>query len=254
MAGPAGNLREPAGDPGRFATTQWSDVLAAAGTESPGSHAALGALYTAYSHPLYLFVRQRGHNEHDAQDLLHDFFHALIEKNYLKSAMRERGRFRAFLLGSLKHFLANEWHRAHRAKRGGHSALLSLDQLLDDAERRFQVAAVEGLPPDAVFDREWAHALLSRAVQTLRRKWDAEGRPQQFAGLRAFLTRPGDSESYREAGAGLGLSEGAVKVAVHRLRQGFQAELRREIAATVGPAGEVEDELRHLVDVLRHKS
>jgi len=248
---PALSARAPTGDGSRFATTHWSVVLAAADPTSTESRAAFGALYQAYSQPLYGFVRRRGYHPADAQDLLHDFFQALIEKNYLKSVVRERGRFRAFLLGALRHFLANDWHRNHRAKRGGAAAVLSLDQLLADAERRLQVAALVGPEPEVLFDREWAHALLARVVQALRREWDEAGRNAQFGELRAYLTRPGDAASYQQSGDSLGLTEGAVKVAVHRLRQRFRELLHREVASTVGPAGDVEDELRHLVSVLR---
>jgi RNA polymerase sigma-70 factor (ECF subfamily) len=245
--------REASDGASQFATTNWSVILEAADPKSPRAHAALGALYKAYSQPLYVYVRRRGQQQADAQDLLHGFFHALIEKNYLKSVVRERGRFRAFLLGSLKHFLANEWHFNHRAKRGGAAGLLSLDDLMANAERRFQVAAAEGVPPEVLFDREWAHTLLARVVPSLRREWEDEGRGDQYAALRVFLIRPGEMGAYREAGGRLGLSEGAVKVAVHRLRLRFREILRREVGATVGPAGDLEDELRHLANVLRQE-
>lgn len=234
---------------GQFATTNWSAVLAAADVTSPRAQGALGALYQAYAYPLYGFVRRQGYSEHDAQDLLHDFFHTLIEKNYLKSVARERGRFRSFLLGSLKHFLANDWHHARRQKRGGQFTIVSLNELMADAEQRFQVAATDGdASGEIAFDREWAATLLGRVMQTLRRE---AADPQQFEVLKVFLSSEGNAAAYRAAGATLGLAEGAVKVAVHRLRQHFQAELRREIANTVGPAGEVEEELRYLAEILR---
>jgi DNA-directed RNA polymerase specialized sigma24 family protein len=233
----------------RFATTNWSAVLDAADVTSPRAQAALGALYQAYSYPLYGFVRRKGHAEHDAQDLLHDFFCTLIEKNYLKSVTSERGRFRSFLLGSLKHFLANDWHHAHRQKRGGQYAILSLDELMADAEQRFQIAAQDGASgTEVMYDREWAATLLARVLQTLRQE-SADAR--QFEALKIFLSSEGNAAAYQAAGATMGLGEGAVKVAVHRLRQRFQAELRREIAGTVGPAGEVEEELRYLAEILR---
>lgn len=232
----------------QFATTNWSEVLAAAEVTSPRAQAALGALYQAYFYPLYGFVRRQGHSEPDAQDLLHDFFCTLIEKNYLKSVTSERGRFRSFLLGSLKHFLANEWHHARRQKRGGQFTIVSLDEWLANAEQRFQVAAPEATSPDVAFDREWAATLLGRVLQTLRRE---ATHPQHFDVLKTFLSSEGNAAAYQAAGVALGLGEVAVKVAVHRLRQRFQAELRREIANTVGPAGEVEEELRHLAAILR---
>lgn len=237
----------------RFATTHWSVVLAATDAGSEQSREAFGALYRSYSQPLYGFVRRRGHPPADAQDLLHDFFQALIEKNYLKSVVQERGRFRAFLLGSLRHFLANDWNRNHRIKRGGATSFLSLDQLLANAERRFQVSAPEGPPPEVLFDRDWAHALIARVIQSLRQEWDEAGRTAQFAELRGYLTKPGVAAGYARSGERLGLNEGAVKVAVHRLRQRFRELLHREVAGTVGPAGDVEDELQHLVNVLRQE-
>jgi len=244
----AGNRVSTVGQDACFATTNWSAVLDAADVTSPHAQAALGALYQAYSYPLYGFVRRKGHSVHDAQDLLHDFFCTLIEKNYLKSVTSERGRFRSFLLGSLKHFLANDWHHAHRQKRGGQYAILSLDELMADAEQRFQVAASEDAPQaEVTFDREWAATLLTRVIQTLRR--EAMDAPQ-FETLKVFLSSEGNAAAYQAAGATLGLGEGAVKVAVHRLRQRFQAELRREIAGTVGPAGEAEEELRYLAEIL----
>lgn len=232
----------------QFATTNWSEVLAAAEVTSPRAQAALGALYQAYFYPLYGFVRRQGHTEPDAQDLLHDFFCTLIEKNYLKSVTSERGRFRSFLLGSLKHFLANEWHHARRQKRGGQFTIVSLDELLANAEQRFQVAAPEATSAEVTFDREWAATLLGRVLQTLRRE---ATHPQHFDVLKTFLSSEGNAAAYEAAGVALGLGEGAVKVAVHRLRQRFQTELRREIANTVGPAGEVEAEWRHLAAILR---
>lgn len=250
---PALSARAPAGDGSRFATTHWSVVLAAADPATTESRAAFGALYEAYSQPLYGFVRRRGHPPADAQDLLHDFFHALIEKNSLQSVVRERGRFRAFLLGALRHFLANDWHRNQRAKRGGATTILSLDQMLAGVEQRLQVAATNGPDAEVLFDREWAHALLARVMRSLREEWAAAGRADQFAGLRVYLTRPGDGVSYQHSGVVLGMNEGAVKVAVHRLRRRFRELLHREVANTVGPAGDVEDELRHLVNVLRQE-
>lgn len=233
----------------QFATTNWSAVLDAASPTSPTARAALGNLYQAYFYPLYGFVRRRGHSEPDAQDLLHDFFRTLIEKNYLKDVASERGRFRSFLLGALKHFLANEWHHAHRQKRGGQFTIVSLDELLADAEQRFQVAAPDGATAaEVAFDREWAATVLGRVLHTLRRE---AADPRQFDALKIFLSSAGNAAAYQAAGATLGLAEGAVKVAVHRLRQRFQVELRREIAGTVGPAGEVESELGYLAEILR---
>ena len=244
----ANDRNKAATDP--FATTDWSAVLEAADAASPQSRAALGELYQAYHYPLYVFVRRRGYSEHDAQDVLHDFFATLIEKNYLKDVARERGRFRAFLLGALKHFLANDWHRSRREKRGGASTFVSLEDWMADAERRFQVVA-SGVPPEVQFDREWARTLLNRVMSVLRTEFESAGNGAQFAALKVLLSTPGSGAAYALAAADLGTTERAVKVAVHRLRQRYQAALRREIGQTVGPAGEIEAELRHLAAVLR---
>jgi DNA-directed RNA polymerase specialized sigma24 family protein len=243
------DLRGAGRDP--FVTTDWSAVLTAADAASPRACAALGALYRAYHYPLYVYVRRRGYGPHDAQDLLHDFFAILIEKNYLKSVVRERGRFRAFLLGALKHFLANDWHRANREKRGGAFTFVSLEELMGDAECRFQVAATESVAPESQFDREWARTLLSRVLSELRREAELSGRGAQFEVLKVFLSAPGSAEAYGKAAIELGSTARAMKVAVHRLRQRFQEALRREIGHTVGPVGEIEEELRHLAMVLR---
>jgi DNA-directed RNA polymerase specialized sigma24 family protein len=227
--------------------------MQAADMASPQAQAALGSLYQAYFYPLYSFVRRKGYSEHDAQDLLHDFFHVLIEKNYLKSAVRERGRFRAFLLGSLNHFLANQWRRARRQKRGGCFTLVSLDQVTEEAEVRFQENTVENGSPAEEFDLEWARTLLARVMITLRRECSrTRNGARQFETFKVYLSREGNAEMYRGLAAELGMNEGAVKVAVHRLRRRFQEVLRREIADTVGLLREVEDELAHLAAVLRH--
>lgn len=237
-----------------FATTHWSVVLEAAGSASPEARAALGALYQAYSRPLYLYVLRRGYGEHDAQDLLHDFFHALIGKNYLKNVRPERGRFRAFLLGALKHFLAKDWNHAHRQKRGGQCEFVTLDSTLGDTERPSPIDAEAEVPGEVLFDLEWARTLLGRAMGALRQEYEASGRKKQFHVLKEFLASPGDASAYGKAGAELGLSDRAVKVAVHRIRHRFQQTLRREIGSTVGVAGEIEGELRHLAAVLREST
>ncbi|MBX3746039.1 MAG: hypothetical protein KF833_12105 [Verrucomicrobiae bacterium] len=161
---------------------------------------------------------------------------------------RERGRFRAFLSGALNHFLANDWHRLRRQQRGGHKAILSLDSLLPAAEERFLATPDDGVPPEVAFDREWAGALLQSVLRTLRHE---APNPTHFEAIKGFLSREGGGEAYRAAAAALGVTDGVVKVAVHRLRRRFQEVLRRRIAETVGPAGDVEDELRHLVETVR---
>jgi len=244
-----GDRLEAAQDP--FITTDWNVVLAAADASSTQACAALGVLYEAYYSPLHVYVRRRGYSPHDAQDLLHDFFACLIEKHYLKNVARERGRFRAFLLGALKHFLANDWRRANREKRGGDFTFVSFEELVEDAEKRFQIAAAEDVPEETQFDREWARTVLGRALSTVRREDESAGRGTQFEVLKVFLSTPGSAAAYTEAARVLGANARTVKVMVHRFRQRFQDALRREIGQTVGPRGEIEEELRHLVAVLR---
>jgi DNA-directed RNA polymerase specialized sigma24 family protein len=239
-----------------FATTQWTLVFQAADAASPQAAAALGALYEAYFYPLYAFVRRKGHSEHDAQDFLHDFFQTLIERNYLSSVARDRGRFRAFLLASLTHFLSNQRRRARTQKRGGRSIFVSLDQMSEEAELRFQAASGDRFQTaESGFDLEWARTVLERVMLSLRREHARHERGVgQFEQLKVYLSREGDSEAYAMLAGQMGMKEGAVKVAVHRLRRRFQELLRREIAKTVSAMQEVEDELRHMVKVMRQQS
>jgi DNA-directed RNA polymerase specialized sigma24 family protein len=244
------------GNAAQFATTHWSVVFQAADAASPHAQAALGSLYQAYFYPLYFFARRKGYSEHDAQDLLHDFFYLLIEKNYLKSVARECGRFRAFLLAALNHFMANQWRRAHCQKRGGDFTLISLDQLSEQAELKFQAAnEVHGSPcPEVEFEMEWARTVLARVMKLLRQELlHHPQRLEQFDVFKVYLSREGNAAEYAALAADMGMKEGAVKVAVHRLRRRFQELLRREIAATVTLPVEVEDELHHLVEVLRRQ-
>lgn len=229
--------------PRRFRTTQWTLVLAAGDTSRRDSREALADLCGRYWYPLYAYVRRRGHGAAEAEDLTQGFFATLIEKNYLGDADRSRGRFRTFLLTSLKHYLANEWHRGRARKRGGGAPVLSLD--VDDAEARFRLEPAEATTPEEVYDRRWAHLQLGNAMERLAAEMEETGRSERFTTLRPYLTGQGADVPYRDAARSLGTSEGAVKVAVHRLRKRFGELLREEIAATVAEA-EVDDELRHL--------
>jgi DNA-directed RNA polymerase specialized sigma24 family protein len=255
---PAGVIRDQElEEAGQFATTLWSVVLQAGDRASPQAQvAALGALYQAYFYPLYAFVRHKGHTEHDAQDLLHDFFHVVIEKNYLGAVTRARGRFRTFLLASLSHFLANQWRRSHSQKRGGQFTLISLDHMMEEAELKFEAASSNhNSLPETEFDLEWARTVLSRALQSVRSDYirSAPG-ARQFEALKIYLAREGNAAEYAALAGELGVNEGAVKVAVHRLRRRFQEGLRREIAGTTTIAREMEDEFRYLVEVLRRQA
>jgi RNA polymerase sigma-70 factor (ECF subfamily) len=234
---------------GRFATTRWSLVLAAGKGSSPESQSALAQLCETYWVPLYAFLRRKGYEAHDAQDLTQGFFTLLLERNDVQSVRRERGKFRAFLIASLKHFLANEHDRRNAQKRGGGRKLLSLD--FDAAESRYAEHAADRHTPEDAFARQWALTLLDRVQEILREEMTHEGKAPQWEHLHVYLAGEKSAPPYAEAAASLDMSEGAVKTAVHRLRRRFGELLRREIAETVSDAAAVDDEVRELFEALR---
>lgn len=230
-----------------FHTTRWSLVLAAQrGTEATQAREAMAALCKDYWYPLYAFVRRRGHAPHDAQDLTQGFFASLLEGN---AAMADpaRGRFRSYLLGALKHYLANEWNRANAQKRGGGQKIVEWDAL--DPEARYAMEPAGDVEADAFYDRRWAMELLDRAMAKLRAEFAAKGGAEMFDALKGTLT--GAEPARDELAKQFGMSEGALKVAVHRLRQRYREVLRAEIAETVDSVSDVDEEMRHLVTVLR---
>ena len=231
-----------------FVTTHWSVVLAAKDKSSPDSAAALEALCRAYWYPLYAFVRRQGHPPCDAQDLTQEFFARLLAKDYLGAAAREKGRFRTFLRVALRRFLANEWDRARRLKRGGGQASLSLDVAM--GEERYQAERGGGLPPDRLYERRWALTLLEQTLGRLRAEHAAAGKVAEFERLKGVLMAERGAIDYGALAAALGLSEGAARVAAHRLRKRFRQLFRAAVADTVFGPGEVESELRYLVGTL----
>jgi len=233
---------------GVFATTHWSVVLAAQREDPARAHEALAALCQSYWYPLYVYVRRQGHSPHDAQDLTQEFFARLLEKDWLAGVSRGRGRFRSFLLAAMKHFLANEWDKARARKRGGGQRFVGLDAA--SAETRYALEPPDNVTPERVFERRWAMTLLDQVLARLRAEHAASGKEPLFEALKGALTEGRDSLPHAELGAKLGLSGGAVKVAVHRLRRRYRELLRQEIAHTVGSEAEVEDELRHLFALL----
>jgi RNA polymerase sigma factor (sigma-70 family) len=228
-----------------FPTTLWTVVLHAGRDEPAEAQSALGQLCTAYWYPLYSFVRRRGHSPHDAEDLTQAFLTQLLERRGLGQIDPERGRFRTFLLASLKNFLANDWDRAHALKRGGGKSFVSLDE--HSAESRYQLEPSHELTPERHFERQWAITLLDQVLAALHSEYVAEGKGELFEELKAVIA--GHADSYAELAARLGRSEGAIKVAVHRLRQRYRDLIRARIAATVGE-GDIEDELRQLLAAL----
>jgi RNA polymerase sigma-70 factor (ECF subfamily) len=231
-----------------FVTTHWSVVLTAGRSDTTRARAALEQLCRNYWHPLYAYVRRAGYSREEAQDLTQEFFARLLAQNTVARADPARGRFRSFLLASLKHFLVNEWERAHAQKRGGYAQFLALDY--DTAETRWVQPVAPGDTPDRAFDRQWALALLDVVLGRVRKEYADSGRDELFVGLKDTLTGGRSEIPYRELAARLGLSEGAVKVAAHRLRQRYRELLREEIASTVAGPEEVKEELKHLFAAL----
>ncbi len=231
-----------------FATTHWSVVLAAGQGSVPSAEAALEKLCRTYWFPLYAFARRQGNSPEDAQDLTQDFFARLLEKKYLAKADPERGKFRTFLLGSLKNFLVNDWKRAGRLKRGGGSEFLSIDT--DAAEERYAAEAPGEFNPDAEYETRWAVTLIEQVLSALRQEFNASDKATLFEELKGFIWGAKSTASYAEIAARLDLSEGNVKVAVHRLRQRFRELLRAEVAHTVSGPEDIDVELRHLIHVL----
>jgi RNA polymerase sigma-70 factor (ECF subfamily) len=244
-------MKDPSG-PRQFATTQWSLVGAAKLDEASQTRAreALEELCRAYWYPLYAFVRSRGYSAVDAQDLTQAFFTRIIEAGGFASADRERGRFRSYLLGAMKHFLANEWHRAQTQKRGGQVQFIEWDAL--DPEARYAGASKPSDHPEHLFDRAWALETIAGALQALRDQMVEAGKSEQFDALKGSLTGEDDSPR-EEIAARLDMSEGAVKVAVHRLRQRYRSLLRAAVAETVSNEADLDDEMRYLVAVLRRR-
>jgi RNA polymerase sigma factor (sigma-70 family) len=231
-----------------FATTHWSVVLAAARSDTTRAQAALARLCQTYWYPLYAYVRRRGYEAHDAQDLTQEFFARLLEHKWLAQADRERGRFRTFLLTAMSHFLANEWDKARAQKRGGAVQIVPLQ--LDSAETRYGQEPADPLTPEQCYDRRWALALLDEVLKELRQEHLAAGSLELFDTLKPCLVGDRQAQPYAALGASLGMTEGAVKVAVHRLRQRYRQLLRDEIAQTVASPEEVTEEMRHLFTVL----
>ena len=234
--------------PSRFQTTEWSLVLAAGQGESTSAERALSRLCALYWHPVFAFVRRKGHAPEDARDLTQGFFLRLIEKGALGEADKTRGRFRTFLLTSCQNYLSNERDRATAAKRGGGVTPQPLE--VADAERRYQSALAHDETPERAYDRQWGLSLLDGVFNALRAEYDAQGKARLFDRLKDFVTAEDDAGTHAQAAKELGTTAGAVKVAVHRLRRRFRDELLRQVADTLGPDQDVEDEIRHLLEAV----
>jgi len=243
MSTSAPEIRQPV-----FVTTRWSLVLAAGRSDTTRSRDALARLCQTYWYPLYAYVRRRGYSAHDAQDLTQEFFARILEKQSLAGADPNRGRFRSFILTAMNNFLGQEWEKARAQKRGGGAELVSLD--LAQAEQRYDLEPATSETPDKDFDKKWALALLESVMSQLEQEYKTERKSDLFIALKQTLTGSRESQPYVELAKTLEMNEGAIKVAVHRLRKRYRELLQNEIANTVSLPEEIKEEMRHLFSAL----
>lgn len=237
--------------PRPFATTHWSLVNAAARTEpTPETRMALETLCEIYWYPLYAYIRRKGTEPGDAQDLTQGFFVHLLEKGGLSVADQSRGRFRSFLLASLNHYMLNQWRYDRAQKRRSSGPILSID--FDDGEQKFRGEPSHNLTPERIFERRWAMTLVQQAVSQLEHEYDSQGKREQFELLKGYLGGGGgeDQAPYRILAESMGVSESAIKVSIHRMRKRCRELLRGAIAQTVDGPGEVDEELRELFQIV----
>ena len=233
---------------GTFKTTSWTVVLTAKNAQRTASREALQVLCEVYWPPLYSYIRHKGYSVENAKDLTQEFFATLLAKNYLIDVDPAKGRFRSFLLASLNHFLANERAKDLTQKRGGRQVHVSLDFL--EAEQRYIGGPSHRLSPEAMFDAEWARTTIELALKKLEVEYTESGKSRLFSALKSCLSGAGTDLTYKELAHRLGMSEGATKVAVHRLRKRYGARLRSAIADTVEDSEEVDEELKYLATVV----
>jgi DNA-directed RNA polymerase specialized sigma24 family protein len=238
----------PGMPPALFATTHWSVVLAAGQGDSPQAAEALERLCRTYWYPLYAYVRQRGYAPEDAQDLTQGFFARILRQKYVGKAQAERGKFRWFLLTSFRHFLANEWDRAKAEKRGGDAQFIPIDQA--EAEGRYRLELRHELTAENVYERTWALTVIEGVRARLKQEYVTAGKAQRFEVVDQFLPGEDGEMTQAEAALRLDLSAGGFRAEVHRLRRRYGELLRAEIAHTVADPGEIDPELRHLIEVL----
>ncbi len=241
---PASPRQSPA-----FSTTRWSLVFAVGGGESVEAEDALLELCRRYWFPLYAYVRKSGYRHEDAEDLTQGFFAEFLERGYFSRADRKRGRFRNFLLRSLKNFMSKEWRRDQTIKRGGNAARIPWD--LAEAERRYGGEQCEEFIPEILYDREWARSLIDRVLEQMDSDFGKRNKSELFRQLKRHLWGEARDVPYRELAERAKMSVGAFKIAVHRVREQYRSLLRAEVAETVADPAEVDEELRHLVAVIR---
>ena len=224
-------------------------MVLSAGIDTPKASAALEELCRTYWYPLYAYVRRRGYDAHDAQDLTQEFFARLLEKNSLSDVHPRKGKFRSFLLGSMNNFLAKEWRRENTQKRGGGQPIFSLDAAA--AEDRYKFEPADALDPEKIFERRWAMTLLEQTLARLRQECSESGKADLFNELKGMLAGEKRQHRYAEVAARLDMTEAAVKKAAERLRDRYAELLRMEIAQTVSEPGDVDEELRDLFRALQ---
>lgn len=244
------NGNQGATEPREFVTTRWSLILSAAnvGSEQQKAHDALAELCRTYWRPIFSFVRGRGHSIEDAQDLTQDFFATILKDNWLQRADRNRGRFRSLLLRSLQNFLINAAERTHARKRGGDVTLISWDDWMAESPSQFSIHihGADSLPPERLFDLNWAATVVEHALQRLREECESKSKLWLFQALSPHLTDERDEMSYANLSAELGIAESAVKKHLHKMRQRYRSLLRDEVSQTVEDPSDVDDEIRYL--------
>jgi len=231
-----------------FLTTRWQVVMAATEDTSPAGQEALAQLCNCYWPPVYAFIRRKGYEAPDAQDLTQEFFYRLLDRHYLRSVDMSKGRFRSFLITALDRFLSKEWKRAHRLKRGGANRTISLDAA--QAEERYALEPAHTLTAERIYDRRWAMTLLERTLDRLRDECEGRGKRELFERAKPLLAGEDSERSFAELARELGMTAGAFKVAMHRLRVRYAELLREEVAQTVATPAEIDEEIRYLLSAL----
>jgi RNA polymerase sigma factor (sigma-70 family) len=232
-----------------FPNTRWSVILQAQGSDSGERHRALEQICRTYWLPIYAFARSQGLAPPDAEDLTQTVLSGLLDRGSFEQVAAEKGKLRSFLRVATKNALREDWRKGKRLKRGGGATMLSLDY--EDAERRCSMEVTDGETPETIFDRHWGLNLLERTMDRLQSLYSGEGKSEVFDALRDVLGQGRGQQNYEDLAASLGMSEGAVRVAVHRLRKRYRRILKEEIALTLDDENEeaVEDEIRYLFGI-----
>ena len=246
---PESSSQQSSPDNSAFFTTRWTMVMQARG-DAPEARAALSDLCGAYWIPVYRFLRREGRDEDQSRELAQAFFARLLAGGGIEKADPEKGRFRSYLLGALKHFIAEQRRNEGREKRGGGAVVESIEAGGSETSPGLQIHDRSATVPDSYFDREWALAVMDRGLLTVQAAYQESGKGAQFEILKAWLIGDTESLSQTDAAKNLGMTSGAIKVAIHRLRKAFGDAIRAEIAQTVAEPGEEAAELRYLIEVL----